>query len=231
MFGRAALFSLAVLFLAGCTSQPTLGGDAMEVSFSTADGVKISAAYYEGNGKGVILVPMLGRAKETYSAFAQELNGKGHSVLAIDMRGHGKSSGGNYNDFSSEQWNLIVKDIEAAKSFLKKKNVKEFAVIGASIGANLAIKYGASDSETSKIVMLSPAFDYHGVKTREAAKSYKGELLVVSSKDDFQSYTDSKELADLARNGEFIGLENAGHGTNMLGKQGLNEKILEFLGK
>ena len=228
MAARFIFGLIVILLLAGCAQETNSSDNVQNISLTTDDSIKISSRFYPGNQTGIVLVHMLGRNKETWNAFADELANSGYSVISIDLRGHGESGGSDYSSFSEAQWNSAVNDIKAAKEFLKEKGATNFYIIGGSIGSNLAIKYAATDSDISKVVLLSPSFDYRGVKTEEAAENFKGELLVVSSSEDLQSFGASEQLAEISPNGEFVGLSGAGHGTNMLGKQNVNITILDF---
>ena len=69
----------------------------------------------------------------------------------------------------------MILDVMAAKEFLdKEKNV----VMGASIGANLAIKFA---NEVDGAVSLSPSFNYKGIETREDAPNVNKPVLIVVS--------------------------------------------------
>jgi len=244
-----AFFGIVVLLLVqGCLQQQqentgkdiiTNGGNGMmgvqKVSFTTEDGIKISANYWPAKGgKGIVLLHMLGRTKETWAGFPEKLNKAGFHVLAIDMRGHGQSEGGDFRNFATQQWMDVLKDINAAKGFLIGKGVGdgEVYLAGGSIGANLALSFAAQDSSIEKIVMLSPGLDYRGVTTMPAMKKYTNSVFLAASSEDVQSFDGTKQLYASAKGTKEIKeYNNAGHGTNMLGKNNLDENIIAWLRK
>lgn len=95
----------------------------------------------------------------------------GFSVIAIDLRGHGASEG-NWRSFSPREFNAVVLDVKAAKDYLISRGVKpgRMGIVGASIGANIALRYAAEDGEIKTVVLLSPGLNYRGVAIEEAAK-------------------------------------------------------------
>jgi esterase/lipase len=217
-------------------TQNDAGSDAMQkVSFTTEDGIKISANYWPSKSdKGVVLLHMLGRTKETWASFPEKLNKAGFNAIAIDMRGHGESKGRDFRSFTTQQWINALKDIKAAKEFLAKKGVDANStyLIGGSIGANLSLNYAAQDNSIKKIVLLSPGLDYRGVITMPSMQKYNGAVFLAASSEDVQSFDGTKQLYGLAKGGKEIKeFDNAGHGTNMLGKNNLDEDIIAWLKK
>src|SRR3989338_9524623 len=115
------------------------------VSFITGDGVEIAGIYRPGDGeKFAILLHMMPATKESWEAFTSILSEMGYASLAIDARGHGESTMNgtlDYQTFSDKQHQAKIDDVEAALTFLKDHGAaeEEVIVMGASIGANLAI--------------------------------------------------------------------------------------------
>src|SRR5207245_1856203 len=97
----------------------------------------------------VLLLHMMPAVKESWQELAKALNEAGLSALAIDFRGHGESvskSDGtrlNYKDFADEQQQAKILDVRGAMEWLRARGAQDsqIAVIGASIGANLALQY------------------------------------------------------------------------------------------
>lgn len=197
---------------------------------TTEDNVKIAYTYNKVSDKVVILVHMLNKNKESWNDFASKLQENGISTIAIDLRGHGNSDG-DWEDFSEKDFNNMVLDVKAAKKFLEEQGFAEFYVIGASIGANTALRYAASDSSIKRVILLSPSENYRGVTTLDILNDYKGKLMIVTGTQDEQSYSGSLNL-DAAFNGEkeLLVYDTSSHGTNLLEDYpDLNDKIIEFL--
>ena len=206
----------------------------MEIDLVTSDGVHIKCDFYDDlkTETGVILIPMLGRTKETWASFAPMLREKGYKTIAIDPRGHGRSQL-NWQSFTSKNFNDITNDIRAAKDYLSAHGSKKVAIIGASIGANLALKYAAMDSEVKTVVLLSPGIDFRGVKPVDAAKQMTRPFLIVASEEDAYSFESSEKLESYsaAEDTKFEELKGAGHGTEMLSDKKLPKLILSWLAK
>lgn len=182
---------------------------------------------------------MLGTSREVWGDLPTKLQDKGFSVLALDLRGHGRSTQKgsettNYQDFSDSDWKSLPLDLVAAKKFLRNQLGLETRVylVGASIGANASLILASQDPEIKGIVLLSPGEIYHNLATYEAATSYQDRpALVVSSQEDTQSFEPSQKIASLIGDrAVFMGESNAGHGNKMLTTDPtLVSRIIDFL--
>src|SRR3989344_2219496 len=204
---KKILFLLFLLLIVGCEKKVENMGTVM---LKTFDNVNLVADYYKGNDKGGVLLHMLGRNKESWSNFPKELNQKGYSVIVLDLRGHGKSEL-NYKEFTERDFNNMILDAKAGKEYL---GLSKVAVIGASIGANTALK--VADEFTTGI-LLSPGLNFRGIDITNT-KSNKP-ILIVASEDDLYSLNSSKEILNNLEKGELKIYKNKGHGTNMLDKE------------
>lgn len=215
------------------------------VVLETIDHVLIAGSYSRGSGSaGALLLHMMPATKESWRPLVPPLIDRGLHVLAIDLRGHGESSGGpeGYRDFSPEEHQAGVHDVAAGVDFLLQRGCERsrIALIGASIGANLAVCFLALHHDTHRAVLLSPGLNYHGVDARKAIRDCVSpqRFLFVTSADDVQSGNNSimvQELIETVRKGvahSLIAYKNAGHGTNMFGKEepDLAREIVSWLG-
>jgi pimeloyl-ACP methyl ester carboxylesterase len=205
--------------------------DVFDIGMVTKDGVAIKGTYYRPeavNAPGVVLLHMLGRKRGDWDAFARQLQDAGYGVIAIDLRGHGESGG-------KREWSKMTQDAAIAADFIRSRSEidpQRIVLIGASIGANIAINYGAQDPEIVGVALLSPGLDYHGVKTEEAVKQYGARpLFIAASSEDEYAAESSRKLDSLAQGPhQLLILENQGHGTQMLGKNnGLEEALFQWL--
>ncbi len=208
-----------------------------DVDLKTSDGINLKGTYYKGTtNQGVILLHMLNKKRATWKEFAKDLQDTGYHVIAIDFRGHGDSDG-DWDDFSSNEFedrNDFVDmeyDVAAAAAFLKKKATWPKTIIGASIGANIALRYAANTPEVEKVVLMSPGLSYKGVRTNEASMAYHGEVLMVGSTDDVP-YVEANEKL----NNKFVGKHKtfeymgSGHGTDLFKlESGLSARIIGWL--
>lgn len=225
---RALLLSM--ILIAGCVSQRPVDG---EVGFFT-DGFTIYGDYYEGGEKAIILIHMLGSDRSAWGTLPKELNAAGYTVLNIDLRGHGKSVGRGpmrteWPKFTEDDFSGMASDVEGAKDFLKERRKKQFAIIGASIGANVALNF-AYEVPIDALVLLSPGLDYRGLRTEGSMNGYSGKVLLIASEDD-------REAAGAARTLEKIGnakketkiFGSGGHGTDMLKQNEITEFVFGWI--
>lgn len=204
-----------------------------KISFLTSDGVRIVGAHTIGiaGGPAALLLHMMPATKESWEPFTAKLVASGFShVLAIDLRGHGESregSGGtrlDYELFEDAEHMRTIHDVEAAVEWMHTTldiDAEHIAVIGASIGANLAIAYTAAHDGIPAAVALSPGLDYRGVATGDAVTKMQDtqSLYLAASAEDELSFTTNRKLAALKPDAVVIELDGAGHGTTMFERE------------
>lgn len=218
-------------------------GEVNQVTFTTDDGWEIYGSYYVSGAEHapcVLLLHMMPADRHSYDNFAPKLAGAGYDVLSIDLRGHGESlykhgDKRSFEDFSDVEHQESVGDIEAARAFLVEKgaDTTRMAIVGASIGANLALVYAAGDEGVKTVVLLSPGLDYRGVETATAMEAY-GErpALIVASDEDEYSAESCRELKDIAgERAELKIYEDSAHGTDIFKPQPqLETDIIAWIG-
>ena len=215
--------AIAALLLATLAGISSAGLDAYDqrVTFRAEDGTTISGTWYEPSSRpapAVILVHMLGRSRQDWDDVAERLTAAGIGALAIDLRGHGESANGPTGEGGS--YSAMTQDVAAAARFLRTKAEvvpSRIGILGASIGASLAVLDAASDPAVASLALLSPSLDYRGLRIEAAARKYGNRpMLLVASDDDAYA---RRSVADLQKTGtprELVQLSGAGHGTNML---------------
>ena len=77
----------------------------------------------------------------------QELEKLNYGTLAIDLRGHGKSENKNVKIKN------MVKDFEL---ILKKEKIKDYIIIGNSLGANIALQHSEIYKRKTKCFLINP---------------------------------------------------------------------------
>lgn len=204
------------------------------ITFAGADDLQITGdLYLPGSVRTaeyptVILLHMLGQDRTSWGDLPANLASECYIVLNIDLRGHGETQG-------EVDWNLATEDIQKVIEFITSApgvNSEQISIIGASIGANLALNGAADQPQVTTVVLLSPGLDYSGVQTEDAIGRYGiRPILIIASEED--SYAaDSSRTLDSEATGEnqLIILSNAGHGTDMLsGDPTLETQILDWL--
>jgi dienelactone hydrolase len=199
------------------------------VTFSTADGKKLVGTLYLTEGeKSLILLHQLNHDRTSYDAFAKELMQQGWTLLAIDFRGHGESEG-NWKSFSDKEFIAMLLDAEAAASLLGEREKIVKGIVGASIGANTAFRFGSVKRVPA--ILLSPGLLYKGIDINDITSS--APVLTIVSEGDRYSYTSSKELAEnnmLGRHELYVH-PGSEHGTYLLAFAEIKDKIVAFLNK
>lgn len=202
------------------------------IELRTDDSVTIIGDYHPATpgtahgDKAALFLHAMPATRASWSALAERLAADGFATLAIDLRGHGESTAGpagvvlDRNAFSDEQHKEKMRDVEASVRWLMEKGTvpTKIALVGASIGANLAIAYAGAHEETPAVVALSPGLEYHGVRTEEAARAMPRaqKLLMAASNEDTYAFDSARTLAQLNENAELQEHAGAGHGTALL---------------
>lgn len=216
------LLALLVHLAHAATTFPT------PITLKTADGVSLHAVYGAPTkaANGVVFVHMAGRAKEDWQLLAEKLARAGVQVLAVDLRGHGANAVAGAAPPTS--FAPMVADVKAAVDYLRAKGCVHVALVGAEVGANLAINEAADDPGITDVVLLSPGLDLKGVITSDAVKRYGARpLLIVASEDDPVSARAAGALDRIAAGPKrLVVFEKAGKGTVMLNREPTLESTL-----
>jgi len=233
--------NLIVLLVTLMVSLAFAGGK--DCRFTTTDSVEIIGSFWmpdREHAPALILLHMLGRDRSTWDDFAEKLVNQGYAVVSIDFRGHGESTKQgdktlNYKEFSDDDFRKMTLDVQPVLDFLRNDrriDSTRIVIIGASIGANVAIHVGANDPVVRAVVLLSPGKSYHGVGAESAMLDYgKRAVLIAASEEDKYAAQSSRDLKELAQGTSWlIMLKNVGHGTNMLIQDpALEDEIMSWL--
>ena len=209
MFGRLLKTAAPVCFVLACCLTPLSGAVQKEqsVSLSTQDGWALAALYLPADSgkKTVVLLHDLGKNKEEFSTFKSDLAREGFGYLAVDLRGHGQSTGqGLAYTFAKEgvdnQYNKMTRDVDAAVSFLRKKGVsaEDTVVLGAGLGANVAAKSMSFSPDVSALALISPTTNHRDVLSIPAMRLYKGDVLIAAGAADKKSFLEASVIRNVA---------------------------------
>ncbi|MCB9418279.1 MAG: alpha/beta fold hydrolase [Ardenticatenaceae bacterium] len=211
-------------------TQPTTEN----ITIEAADGLPLRATLSIPGGvppfPGVLLLHMLGSDRQVWEqvGLTDALLADGYAVLALDMRGHGESGG-------ERKWEMFDDDILRVWQYfsgLEEVDEERTAVVGASIGSNLALRVGANEPAIETVILLSPGLDYRRVTTDDAIELYGGRpIFIVASEEDEYSAESSRTLAEIAQGEAVLQMyDSAGHGTAMFAAQpDLTNLILDWL--
>ncbi len=213
------------------------------ITLTTSDNVSIVGNMItppEPKG-AVLLLHMMPATKESWEQPQQALGREHVANLAIDLRGHGQSTQGpagmtlDYNAFTDEDHQASRHDVQAGIDYLTSQGFAKnrIAIIGASIGANLALQQLSQDPEINSVVLLSPGLDFRGVETEQYARSLADNqaLYTLASRDDQYSFDSSRTLYNASTVKKDIGeYEDIGHGTTMIeNKPALVNEIVRWV--
>lgn len=182
-----------------------------QIHFTTSDGVLITGEIYRpiGTPRGAaLLIHMLPADKESWVSFATELADQGYLGLAINLRGHGGSTKQgdrtlDYKSFSESEHQNSQFDVTAALAYLRDNegmSDHQIGLVGASLGANLALQTLATEHQFTWGVLISPGFNYRGIQTEPLMAQIRPpqRLLLITSANDLYSVQTVTRLADTA---------------------------------
>jgi len=187
---------------------PERGGKA--VAINTHDGVRLVGTWFKPTNAAMpvlILLHELGRSRKDWSPLANRFHEGGYGVLTIDLRGHGISVVKfgrliSWKQFSGRDFNDMTFDVQAAVEFVRGESARSprIVLIGAGLGASVALQFASRDSQIGAVALISPGVDNFGATVIEAMKRYqKRPLLMMASSGDATTAAAVKQLADLAR--------------------------------
>lgn len=177
------------------------------VTLSTQDGWNLSALYLPANGKhtAVVLLHDLGKQKDDFSTFKKSLAKEGFAYLAVDLRGHGQSTGGGtYKTFAKEgmdnPFNKMTYDVQSAADFLQKKGftLDQILLLGTGLGANVTAKTAGLLPDIGGLALISPNVNIRDVLVIPSLKLYKGNVLIAASAGDRKGFLEASILRNVA---------------------------------
>ncbi len=219
------------------------------IEFTTDDEWSIKARYYPPTKSTWTIVMIHAQKKNSneWSLWFPYLREAGIGYLALDLRGHGRSitdplgSEKKWKRFAisgaNNEYNQMVRDVEAAIAWLGTKGISENSIVlaGSILGANLAIKTAAIHPDIAMAIAISPALNANDVLTVNPLRMAYGKrpLLLIGGTDRERQYKELILLNDLARTACGIGnvtimLEYSGLGQEIITKYNI-KKILAWL--
>jgi pyridoxine 5-phosphate synthase len=223
------LAALSMLLLALLLPAPATAAAGRAVTVPGPDGVTLAGELFESpslRAPGVVLVHMLSRNRSEWGGLPDRLCDAGITVLAIDLRGHGQSSG------SPQDLPAMVQDVRAAAQWLMSRpNVRgdALAVVGASLGASLALLAAVDWPQVRAVGLISPSLDYRGLRTDTSTVKRLGARalwLAASAEDPLALRTLREFAAEPSGPREQHVSSAAAHGTALLHRDGDVERAL-----
>ncbi|MEE2712519.1 MAG: alpha/beta fold hydrolase [Planctomycetota bacterium] len=220
-----------------------------EVRFAASDGQPLSGLYSPPAGTprgGVLLLHMYRSNRTAWRPIQGRLAASGFHVLALDLRGHGKSSKdaqGESVDVSRDRTedpktNPFLKmhlDAKAGIDLLVKRGAPpdRLAVVGASVGCSVALHTAHLHPDAvTAVVLMTPGTAYLGVPSVEHGKTWGDRpALLLSSEEEADRGARPLKAAMTGEDVELRLIPERGiHGTRMFGRVPTVEAdIIEWL--
>lgn len=196
---------------------------ATEVTLIASDGTRLSGSWTPppARAPAVLLLHMLTRSHRDWDRLSGALSTAGFGVLALDLRGHG-ASGGSRADLKG-----MVEDVRAALAWLDARPdvvPARIGICGASLGSALAMLAAGSHPSVRSMVLLSPAFDYRGLRAAAGWRQFDargGAALLVAANGDPYAVRCAREAAESTRGARALRILEAdsAHGTLLLDRR------------
>ncbi len=229
---RCAQLRLTALVGMGWLVSSVAGGDpaAETVTFSATDGFTLTADYYPpskkqtGDAPFVILLHMYRSDRKAWQPLIEPLREADFAILALDLRGHGESATTETRDAvekrDPEVFKKMQDDLRGAYDWLVTQpriDRARFALVGASIGCSLALRYAADDCSVDAIVCLSPGLNYMQIDSAGDIRQLGGRhVLMLATPDERDAPYTLKQRAAQEVDVQIYDGHKA-HGTNMFG--------------
>jgi pimeloyl-ACP methyl ester carboxylesterase len=208
------------------------------MSLQAADGVRLAAVFRPAEGSSrrppILLIHQYGSSKAEWETLAVELHKRGFPTLALDLRGHGDSEGGRYDEFSPAQWKQAEQDVAAGSAWLDRRFPNTPALlIGSSIGSSLVLSYvAAADTNVRGAALLSPGLEYQEIETKPMVAATSVSIFAVAARADERSEQAVTAFLDLHKSNVTGKIFEAGelHGVKLLqGCPEAQQMLLDWL--
>jgi pimeloyl-ACP methyl ester carboxylesterase len=175
LYGSAIFLGLPAAFsqvLIGIVRQPTSPAPtAYEEIALWSDGLRLRGWLIGGRGDraAVVVAHGLGDSLESYQGLAAALNRRGHTVLLLDLRGHGGSQGRTTTLGGRER-----EDVRAGLRALRERGRagSGTALFGVSMGAVAVLRAAAQETDVRAVVAEAPFDNYRASIAHHAGLLY-----------------------------------------------------------
>jgi len=175
LYGGFVLIGLPLGFsqvLVGTVRQPTTA--AMPPWTETplvADGLRLRSWLARGDPSrpAVVTAHGLGDSLESYRELGETFHRRGHTVLLLDLRGHGGSAGRVTTLGGAER-----EDVRAGMRMLRARGLARqgFVLLGASMGAMAVLRAAAAEPDVRAVIAEAPYDTYRETVARHAGLYY-----------------------------------------------------------
>jgi len=207
----------AVLLVLALGSLPAFAAAEREeerVTLTTEDGWNLSGRWLKAAADAPTLVLIHTQKSDLteWEPLFKPLKRYGFGYLAFDLRGHGNSfvtpsgSTATWRSFSVDgqdnEFNKMVRDVEAAIAFLSTNSVsgEQTVLAGSVLGANLAIKAAAIHPEIAMVIAVSPVLNVNSVLSVNPLRAYgQRPILMIAGADRARQYAEFQILNHTAQ--------------------------------
>ncbi len=170
---------LSLLLVGALSSASAL---AKPISFTGADGTRLSADSQGSGSHAVLLLHADGRSRADFDVLHDDLGKASFHSLALDLRGHGESAG----TPDEAGYQAMVSDVNQAIAWLQARGAEKVAIVGAELGATVGLIAAAENKAVSNVVMIEPRLTSKGLRISSAMSGYGGRplLIVVGQSDE-----------------------------------------------
>ncbi|MEW6253603.1 MAG: alpha/beta fold hydrolase, partial [Planctomycetota bacterium] len=188
----ALALALGAIVHALAVAIPAPAGEPQPVSFHAADGVRIAADYYpppsaeRGDAPAVILLHGYAADRKIWEPLIAPLHQAGFAVLALDLRGHGESATTTSHQAvqqrDPELFRAMQNDVLGAYDWLAARpgiDRARLALVGAGVGASVALQYAAHDRSVDALACLSPRLNDLGLDASGDTHQITGRRLLM----------------------------------------------------
>jgi pimeloyl-ACP methyl ester carboxylesterase len=158
--------------LVGTIRQPTTAATPpwVEVPLE-ADGLRLRSWLARGEPSRAPLVVAhgLGDSLESYRELGDTFHRRGHTVLLLDLRGHGGSAGRVTTLGGAER-----EDVRAGMRMLRERGLasRGFVLLGVSMGAVAVLRAAAAEPDVRAVIAEAPYDTYREAVFRDAGLTY-----------------------------------------------------------
>ena len=148
---------------------------AVPVEFAGPGGVVLRGQRFGAGDRWVVLVHGAGRDLDGWRQLAVWMAGRGLTVLAFDLPGHGASD---------DPWDpqLAVPTLMAAVSFARSEGSRKVHLVGEGVGAVAALAVAADGStDIASVAALSPQADDRVATVGDVREARVPKLIMVGS--------------------------------------------------
>ena len=221
---------------------------AEQITYETSDGVKIVADYFappaspttDKKAPVAILIHMYPVTRQSWIPLIQPLHDAGFAIVAYDIRGKGQSTEpasknlrSMYGEHNPSLFNEAWRDAQGALKWLSKRpecDASQATVIGASVGASIAIDFARREPRVKTVVGLSPYPETLGIKTIEHIKEIAGRAIFLLSPDtEYPRIQDLSLACNCPMKSEHYPGTAAQHGTNLLDDIWHGDQIIQTI--